>query len=135
MRKRILLVASESDIVQSFPVTLRLAGHRVFVTDCGLGAIKQARTILPDLVLVDAMLPDMDGSTVIDILRRLPSTSDLRTMLFKERGAPPSAGTTAHREPVNSSELLLQIAEILALCQEPMDTLEQDMESSEVHMM
>jgi DNA-binding response OmpR family regulator len=127
MRKRILFVASESDIVQSFPVTLRLAGHRVFVTDCGLGAIKQARTILPDLVLVDAMLPDMDGSTVIDILRRLPSTSELRTMLFKERGAP--------REPVNSSELLVQVAEALALCQEPMDRLGQDMESSEMHMM
>jgi CheY-like chemotaxis protein len=113
MRKRILLVASETDIVQSFPVTLRLAGHRVFVTDCGLGAIKRARTMLPDLVLVDALLPDMDGSTVIDILRRLPSTSDLRTMLCKERCT-----------PFDSSELLVQVAEALALCQEPVDAAE-----------
>jgi CheY-like chemotaxis protein len=107
MTKRILLVAHEVDLVQSVPVTLRLAGHRVMLADCGLDAIKRARRLLPDLVLVDSVLPDMDGLTVIDILRRLPSTGTLPTMLFQPR---PVLGA-------NPSPLVLQqVAQALALC-------------------
>lgn len=118
MNKRILLVAMESDVVQSVPITLRLAGHRVLMTDCGLEAIKQARSLLPDLILVDAILPDMDGSTLVDILRRLPSTGELRTMLFKPRHPQHSQVSEAERAPLNSSELLAQVALALALCRE-----------------
>jgi CheY-like chemotaxis protein len=118
MNKRILLVAMESDIVQSVPITLRLAGHRVFMADCGLDAIKQARRWLPDLILIDAILPDMDGSTVADILRRLPSTGELRTMLLKPRQPQHSPVGELECTPLNSSELLAQVAMALALCQE-----------------
>ncbi len=118
MEKRILLVAMENDIVQSVPITLRLAGHSVLMASHGLEGIKQARESLPDLILVDAILPDMDGTTLIDILRRLPSTSDLRTMLFKPRQPrPPSAGET-DSIPLNSSQLLAQLGLALALCRE-----------------
>lgn len=123
MRKRILLVASETDIIQCVPVTLRLAGHRVAVAKSGLQAIIQARTLFPDLVLIDSLLPDMDGSTVVDILRRLPSTWDLRTMLFKPRWVRQSE---AQGEP--QTELLVQVAEVLALCQAATDTPEPEME-------
>jgi CheY-like chemotaxis protein len=127
MRKRILLVASETDVIQSVPVTLRLAGHRVALAKCGLQAIKQARTLLPDLVLVDSLLPDMDGATVVDILRRLPSTWDVRTMLFKPRWVRQSAGKEGQLEP--QTELLVQVGEALALCQAAADTPEPEMEA------
>jgi CheY-like chemotaxis protein len=68
--------------------------------------------------LVDAILPDMDGSTVVDILRQLPSTGELRTMLFKPRQPQRSSVSEAERAPLNSSELLVQVALALALCRE-----------------
>jgi CheY-like chemotaxis protein len=118
MKKRILLVAVENDIVHSVPITLKLAGHNVEMAGCGLEAIKRARSLLPDLVLVDSILPDMDGATVVDILRRLPSTGELRTMLFKPRQRQHSVGTEAERAPLNSSDVLAQVALALALCHE-----------------
>jgi hypothetical protein len=60
----------------------------------------------------------MDGTTLIDILRRLPSTGDLRTMLFKPRQPQPSAVGDTKRIALNSSDLLAQIGLALALCQE-----------------
>jgi CheY-like chemotaxis protein len=119
MKKRILLVAHEADVVQSVPITLRLAGHRVILAGCGLEAIKRARRLLPDLVLVDAALPDLDGPTVIDILRRLPSTRGLPAMLFQPRpSAAPDQSQTGSTEigPPKSSELLQQVALALVFC-------------------
>ena len=43
MKNQILLVANENDVVESFPVTLTLAGHEVALAHSGLLAIKQAR--------------------------------------------------------------------------------------------
>jgi hypothetical protein len=105
--------------VQSVPVNLRLAGHRVFVAGCGLDAIKKARNLLPDLVVVDATLPDMDGPDVIDMLRCLPSTGSLPTMLFKGRpGTGPGGMPEGGLEPgaPASTELLERVA--LALLRE-----------------
>lgn len=120
MRKRILLVARENDIIQSIPITLKLAGHRVMVADSGLEAIKQTRTLLPDLVLVDAALPDMDGATVVDILRRLPSTGRVPSLLFKPRWRVSTLITPAQRDEVdsiNSTELLARVALALQICE------------------
>jgi CheY-like chemotaxis protein len=118
MNKQILLVAMENDVVQSVPITLRLAGHDVLMADCGLDGIKQARSCLPDLILVDATLPDMDGATLVDILRRLPSTAQLRTLLLKPRQPQHPRGSEAIVAALNPCNLLEQIALALALCQE-----------------
>jgi two-component system, OmpR family, alkaline phosphatase synthesis response regulator PhoP len=115
MKKQILVVATESEVVQSILNTLRLAGHSVLMADRGLDAIKRARDSSPDLILIDAILPDMDGLTLADILRRLPSTSDLRTMLLKSRQPPPNE---TERLPINSDDLLAQVSQALDLCRE-----------------
>lgn len=118
MEKRILLVAMEDDVVESVPITLSLAGHSVLLADRGLEGIKQARELMPDLVLVDATLPDMDGATLIDILRRLPSTGDLRTMLLKPRQARYLPVSEAEQSQYDASHLLTQVALALAICQD-----------------
>ena len=125
MKKQILLVAHENDVLESFPVTLTLAGHDVLLAHAGLQAIKQARNVSPDVIVLDATLPDMDGSTVKDILQRLPSTARIPTLLLKPRPhrlMPVSLQIDGIRagliQPLDSGELLRQVGDALALCRE-----------------
>jgi CheY-like chemotaxis protein len=119
MQKRILVVAQATEVVEAIPITLKLAGHKVALADCGLDAILWAEKARPDLILVDATLPDMDGSTIIRILRSLPSTTALATMLLDHRwqyAASASRSRRAEHDSLNSSELLRQVAVALTLC-------------------
>ncbi len=116
MKRSVLLVAYRLDILQTVPITLKLAGVKVKVVESGLDAIRQARSSAPDLVVLDAVLPDMDGATVADILRRLPSTAEIPIVLL--RPSPNEEGASG-RASFNRSELLLQVAEVLSMCRGP----------------
>jgi two-component system cell cycle response regulator len=125
MKKQILLVAAERDVLSSFPVTLSLAGHNVTLSKAGLDAIKAARDSSPDLVILDATLPDMDGMTVREILNRLPSTASIPTLLLKPRPHRlmplrlQLAGIRAGQiQPLNPAQLLREVGNALALCEQ-----------------
>ena len=125
MKKQILLVAHEHDVLNSFPVTLSLAGHDVLLAHGGLQAIKQARNASPDVIVLDATLPDMDGSTIKEILQRLPSTSNIPTLLLKPRphrlmplGLQAEGIRAGLLQPLDTTDLLRQVGEALALCDE-----------------
>jgi CheY-like chemotaxis protein len=139
MNKRILLVAYEKDVLESFPVTLRLAGHRVLLAHGGLQAIKQARDVSPDLIVMDTTLPDLDGPTVLEILHRLPSTTGIPTLLLKPRAhrlMPLLLQTAAVRagltEPLNSGDLLRQVGNTLTQCR-MMDLPSEPVEATAEH--
>jgi response regulator RpfG family c-di-GMP phosphodiesterase len=125
MKKQILLVAHENDVLESFPLTLTLAGHDVDIAGGGLQAIKKARNASPDVIVVDATLPDMDGITVKEILNRLPSTTRIPTLLLKPRPhrlMPLTLQADGIRagliHPLNPGDLLRQVGNALALCRD-----------------
>ena len=97
--------------METLPVTLKLAGLEVIIANSGLDAIRQARTGWPHLIILDPVLPDMDGSTAADILRRLPSTSEIPSILLRNSDVPSVS-------PYNRTALLQQIAHVLSVCQE-----------------
>ena len=61
---------------------LRAAGHEVLTTDTGADGIALARDRLPDLVLMDLGLPDMDGWQALREIRADPRGADLRVVAF-----------------------------------------------------
>ncbi len=75
MRQKILVVDDEPDIVELVSFNLRAEGYDVVTATSGPEALDQARATLPDLIVLDLMLPELDGLAVCEILRRLPSTS------------------------------------------------------------
>ncbi|NMM23798.1 MAG: response regulator transcription factor [Phycicoccus sp.] len=66
---KLLVVEDEPNIRELLATSLRFAGFEVHVAADGATAIKQANTHQPDLVVLDVMLPDMDGFTVTRKLR------------------------------------------------------------------
>jgi CheY-like chemotaxis protein len=77
MTSRILIVDDEVDFIEL--VKFRLANLRCefLVANDGVHALSQAREGKPDLILLDILLPDLDGLSVCEILRRQPGTKKI----------------------------------------------------------
>lgn len=70
MPSRILLVEDNADLAEGIEYNLRLEGYDVETAENGLVAISEFRKWKPDLVLLDLMLPDMDGYQVLRQIRQ-----------------------------------------------------------------
>jgi CheY-like chemotaxis protein len=122
MKSRLLLVACANDILPSFSNHLAPTGCRVRFANSGLELLKKARRRLPDLIIIAATLPDMDGTTVCEILSRLPSTSAVPRLLLAAREsasseALPISGASGGQlaPPFNSEELRQRVNEMLGV--------------------
>jgi len=68
-KKRILVVDDEVDLVETVRFSLELEGFEVLVAHNGEEALNQARKENPDLILLDLMLPKLDGYKVCRLLK------------------------------------------------------------------
>src|SRR6195952_1831606 len=66
---KLLVVDDEPNIVELLSVSLRYAGFEVATATSGLAAVTEARRFRPDLIVLDVMMPDMDGFAVVRRLR------------------------------------------------------------------
>ncbi len=71
--KRILVVDDEPRMRRFIHMNLDLEGYQVLEANNGLEAIKRVRQDLPDLVLLDVMMPDMDGFEALRSIRQISS--------------------------------------------------------------
>lgn len=71
----ILVVDDEEDILEFVGYNLRSEGYTVVTANNGLQAIALAKKHLPNLVILDVQMPDMDGITTCERLRAIPSLS------------------------------------------------------------
>ena len=68
--ERVLIVDDDPDIQRLVSYNLTRAGFEVLTATTGLDALNAVRTLLPDLIILDIMLPDLDGLEVCRILRQ-----------------------------------------------------------------
>ncbi len=78
----ILIVEDEPSIASFVAMYLKRAGFAVRVADTGEGAIEQAAAEAPSLIVLDLMLPDLDG---IDVCRRVRQRSDVPILMLTAR--------------------------------------------------
>jgi len=69
-RKRILIVDDELDFVKMLQARLRIEGYEVLVAEDGIKGVQIARREKPDLIILDIMMPGLDGHTVCDTLKK-----------------------------------------------------------------
>jgi DNA-binding response OmpR family regulator len=82
MHRKILVVDDEPDFTELLLWVFTKEGYGVECAKDGLEALKKAQVMLPDLILLDVMLPELDGTAVCEILRQLPSTANIPIMMI-----------------------------------------------------
>ena len=86
MPKRVLVVEDEANIVESLSFLLRQAGFEVSVANDGPVALRMAAETVPDVVLLDLMLPTMTGYEVLAKLREAEATSTVPVIVLTAKG-------------------------------------------------
>jgi DNA-binding NarL/FixJ family response regulator len=84
--KRILIVDDESIMRRNLGKILRLENFEVFEAGDGKSAVELARTQLPDVILCDISMPEMDGHAVLTTLRSIPHTARIPFIFLTARG-------------------------------------------------
>src|SRR5262245_16737076 len=82
MRKKILVVDDDADWVELISFNLKKAGFSIGTALNGIEALKKARSIAPDLILLDLKLPELDGFAVCEILRRDAATASIPIVML-----------------------------------------------------
>jgi len=86
MAKRVLIVDDEPNIVASLEFLMEQAGLQVQVARNGREALERAAAFRPDLVLLDVMMPDLNGYEVCQRLRADPNLQPLRILMLSAKG-------------------------------------------------
>jgi DNA-binding response OmpR family regulator len=85
MKKKILVVDDEDDILHFLEMVLREKGYQVTTASGGHEALTRAQIDKPDLVLLDIMMPQMDGWEVLKLLRVDEGTSHIPVAMLSAR--------------------------------------------------
>ncbi len=85
-RESILVVDDEEDILELLRYNLAKEGYRVTCAASGEEALKFARSVLPDLILLDLMLPGVDGLEICRLLKNNEPTRHLPIIMLTAKG-------------------------------------------------
>jgi DNA-binding response OmpR family regulator len=87
VRSKILVVDDEPEAVELVEFNLKQAGFDVLTAADGSEALKKARAALPSLIVLDLMLPEVDGMEVCKMLRRDPATAAVPIVMVTAKAA------------------------------------------------
>jgi len=85
VRTRVLVVDDEPDLLELVHYNLTKAGYDVACVTSGAEALSHVRMHTPDLILLDVLLPDIDGLEVCKVLRRNPQTGTIPIVMLTAR--------------------------------------------------
>lgn len=87
MKPTILVVDDEPDAVDLVEFNLKSSGFQVKSASDGAEALSKARAVLPDLIVLDVMLPELDGFEICKILRRDTNTAGIPIIMLTAKAA------------------------------------------------
>ncbi len=121
MTKSILVVDDEEDIRALIQLCLKMqAGWKVLNSNSGEEAIQIAATEKPDVILLDLMMPDMDGKTTLQKLKNNPDTQNIPVILMTAKSKSSIAESFANLDvaaiftkPLRPLNLAREISEVI----------------------
>jgi len=125
MRKKILVVEDNTELLELLRLSFKHAGFSVATATNGIEALKKVRSVSPNLVVLDLVLPELDGFAVCETLRRDQTAASLPILVLTgltseiSRLAGLESGATEYvTKPVSPELLVSRIKEILARTKE-----------------
>ena len=116
MRKRVLLVDDSATILMMEKMILLRGPYDVTTARDGMEALEKAKAEHPDLILLDVVMPRMDGFETCRRLRQQAETRDIPVIFVTTRGESENvdnafkSGASDHvTKPINSAELLAKL--------------------------
>jgi DNA-binding response OmpR family regulator len=120
-KNRILLVDDNRTVFRLLDAIVRIKGYHLLYAENGQQGIVMARQEKPDLILLDVMMPDIDGFKVCQYLKDNDETKDIPILFLTARGAEGDleAGRRAGADgfmtkPFQTVEVLSQIKRMLS---------------------
>lgn len=121
MAEKILIVDDDVQTLRLVGLMLERQGYKILAASNGAQAIGMARTEQPDLILLDVMMPDVDGFSVARTLRKEPETANIPILMFTARAqvedkiAGYEAGADDYlTKPIHPAELTAHLRAILS---------------------
>jgi DNA-binding response OmpR family regulator len=121
---RILVVEDEADIRELIVFTLKSHGYEVDAAECAEEAWILAAKQAPDAVLLDVLLPDMDGLSLCEMFRKIPAVAHVPILMLtacatlQTRSVARDVGATDFMtKPFSPRELALRVDRLLARSQ------------------
>jgi DNA-binding response OmpR family regulator len=119
--RKILIAEDEPNIVISLEFLLKEAGYEVAIARDGAQALSLAATLRPDLIVLDVMLPALNGFDVCRRIRGSREVKDTKVLMLTARGRDSevvkgmAAGADAYMtKPFATRELMKVVADLLA---------------------
>ncbi len=120
--KRVLIVDDEPHILRTLEDLLVAEGYIIYKASDGKKAIEQAEAMLPDLIVLDVMMPKMDGFEVLKRLKKSNKTMDIPIIMLTVKSTTQDVeqGIRLYAEkyiskPFNSEFLIQEIEKSLAI--------------------
>jgi DNA-binding response OmpR family regulator len=120
MAKKILIVDDEPSIIVALQFLMEQNGYETLVAFSGEEAMEAVASHRPDLILLDIMLPVVDGFEVCQRVRENPDWRDIRIVLVSAMGSEANVtkgldlGADAYvTKPFSNAQLIAQVKELL----------------------
>lgn len=120
MSKTVLIVDDEEYIVTSLEYVMQSAGYKVVVAYDGEQAIEKTKESAPDLLILDVMMPKLDGFEVCEKIRANPLWKSIRIIMLTAKGRDSerekgmSLGADAYMtKPFSTRDILKRVMELL----------------------
>jgi len=88
VQETILIVEDESDVVDLLRYNLHRAGFNVLIANTGADGLEAARKNRPDVIVLDIMLPGMNGYNVCNALKKDPETESIPVLMLTAKSEP-----------------------------------------------
>ncbi len=88
MAEKILVVDDELDMLKVVVFRLKQSGYEVITASDGVEGLKKAEEEIPDLILLDVMMPRMDGYAMASKLRELKKTQSIPIIMLTAKSDP-----------------------------------------------
>ncbi|WP_144282765.1 response regulator transcription factor [Chryseobacterium echinoideorum] len=117
--KKILIADDEHKILMSLEYSFRKNGYEVFIARDGTEVLEFLKTIIPDVILLDIMMPNLDGYSTLEEIKKNENLKNTKVLFLSAKNNPKdiekglSMGADAYvTKPYSIKKLMQQIEEM-----------------------